>query len=148
VIGAPLFGSAEETYARELRSLVTDLDLADRVEFRGFRDDVQDELAQLDVLVHASVLPEPFGQVVVEGMAAGLPVVAADAGGPAEILESGVTGILVPAGDTAALADALRRLAEDGELRLRLGEAARLRAMAFAPERIAPQVLEIYRGIS
>src|SRR5439155_21019634 len=57
VVGAPLFG--EEDYERELRTLVTHLGLDDRVEFRGFQEDVADALSELDVLVHASVIPEP-----------------------------------------------------------------------------------------
>ena len=61
-------------------------------EFRGFREDVWGELRDLDVLVHCSVMPEPFGQVVLEGMAAGVPVVASAAGGPAELVTSGVDG--------------------------------------------------------
>ena len=54
------------------------------------------------MLVHASVVPEPFGQVVAQGMAAGVPVVAADAGGPAEMIDDGVNGFVVPAGDALA----------------------------------------------
>ena len=64
----------------------------------------------MDVFVHASISPEPFGQVVVEAMLAGVPVVAAAAGGRAEILTDGVNGLLYPAGDVEALAEALRRL--------------------------------------
>ena len=64
--------------------------------------DVAAELAAMDVLVHSSTIPEPFGQVVVEGMAAGLPVVAADAGGPAEIVRDDVDGLLYPMGDQGA----------------------------------------------
>ena len=117
----------------------------DRVEFLGFRDDVWRELARLDVLVHASVIPEPFGQVVVEGMAAGLPVLAAAAGGPAEIIEDGVDGVHVPPGYPEALAAALRRLAADPARRRRLGDAARRSARRYAPERTAEQMRGAYR---
>src|SRR5207245_1613973 len=79
--GAPLFGAGEERYLEDVRDLGERLGLDGRLELTGFRDDVGAELAGLDVLVHASTLPEPFGQVVAEGMAAGLPVVAAPAGG-------------------------------------------------------------------
>ncbi len=147
IVGAPLFGADEEEYARSLPDLAERLGVAGRVDFAGFRTDVGHELAQFDVLVHASVLPEPFGQVVVEGMAAGLPVVAAAAGGPAEVVEAERTGLLYPPGDTDALAGALRRLAGDEALRARLGDAARTRAREFAPGPVARRIENVYREL-
>lgn len=144
LVGAPLFGDLG--YERGLRSLVAQLGIEERVEFRGFRDDVAAELARLDIAVHASVVPEPFGQVVVEAMAAGLPVVAAGAGGPTTIVTDGVDGLLTPPGDVGALAEALARLGGDGVLRARLGAAARERARAFSPEAAAGAVLQAYRA--
>jgi len=146
IVGAALFG--ENGYDSELKRQAAALAIEDRVVFRGFRDDVEDELRQLDVLVHASVIPEPFGQVVVEGMAVGLPVVAADAGGPAEVITDGVDGLLYPAGDAGALAQALRRLASEPALRTKLGEAACKRAEDFTAARIAPQVMAVYRDVA
>jgi glycosyltransferase involved in cell wall biosynthesis len=145
IVGSALFG--EEDYEVELKSLVSRLGHEDRVEFCGFVQDVAEKLASFDVLVHASVIPEPFGQVVVEGMAAGLPVVAANAGGPAEVIDDGVTGILCPPGDVMALSEALRRLAEDPELRLQLGEAGRAKSREFAPENIAAEVMRVYESV-
>jgi glycosyltransferase involved in cell wall biosynthesis len=147
IIGAPLFGDDEERFAEMLHDRASALGVAPRIEFRGHRDDVPAELAELDILVHASVLAEPFGQVVVQGMAAGLAVVATDAGGPAEIIQDGYNGLLYPPGDAHALADALIRFARDPELRRRLGAAGRLSAAPFAPEVVAPRVLEVYRSI-
>jgi glycosyltransferase involved in cell wall biosynthesis len=147
VVGAPLFGECEEAYARGLRERATELGLDGRVEFRGFRRDLESELARLDVLVHASVIPEPFGQVVIEGMGFGLPVAAPAAGGPLEVIEDGVNGLLYPPGDVEALARLLRTLASDTELRRRLGEAAREKAKEFAPESIARQVTDLYREV-
>jgi len=144
-VGAPLFG--EDAYESELRRLTEELGLDGHVRFLGFREDVGDELAAMDVLVHASVIPEPFGQVVVEGMAAGLPVVAADSGGPAEVIDHGVNGVLYPPGDSAALAEALRALVDDPELRARLGRGARERSADFAPPVIASQLTELYRAV-
>ena len=123
LVGSALFG--EDKYERQLRELVCDLGIEERVEFRGFRSEVFEELSTVDALVHASIIPEPFGQVIVEGMAAGLPVIAVRAGGPAEILVDGETGLLYPSGDVDALASLLRRLADDVELRSRLGDQAR-----------------------
>ncbi|MCW3046969.1 MAG: glycosyltransferase [Solirubrobacterales bacterium] len=79
IIGNALFG--ESDYEHELHAQAARLGIADRVEFTGFRTDVDAELRRLDVLVHASVLPDPLPGVVLEGMGMGLPVVAADAGG-------------------------------------------------------------------
>jgi glycosyltransferase involved in cell wall biosynthesis len=142
LVGAPLFG--EEGYEADLHRLAAELGIADRLEMTGFRDDVSAELARLDVLVHASVIPEPFGQAVVEGMAAGLPVIATEAGGPAEVITNGVDGLLVPPDDRAALAAALRRLSNDPDLRARLGAAARQRARAYGPMPVAEKVIAFY----
>lgn len=145
IVGTAMFG--ETDYEEQLRRQVGFLGLEGRVEMAGFREDVGEELGRLDVLVQASVIAEGFGQVVVEGMAAGLPVVAPGAGGPAEIITDGRDGLLVPPGDVPALAASLRRLAGDEALRHRLGEAARKRALDFTPAAIAPQVLALYRTV-
>jgi glycosyltransferase involved in cell wall biosynthesis len=76
VVGAPLFGEAEVAYEQDLRRLADELGIGGRVEFRGHREDIASELHAMDILVHASTIPEPFGQVVIEsrhpGDAAGL----------------------------------------------------------------------------
>jgi glycosyltransferase involved in cell wall biosynthesis len=144
IVGAPLFGESEVAYGDELHRLAEKLDIGDRVEFRGHRDDVAAELAAVDVLVHASIVPEPFGQVVVEGMSAQLPVAASRAGGPEEIITDGVDGLLYPRGDVAALAEILVRLQADPQLRARLGRAAVRRARAFSPVAIAEQTMRAY----
>lgn len=145
VIGAALFG--EDDYAGGLRDLARDLGIGDRVIFTGFIPDVARELAGLDILVHASVVPEPFGQVVVEGLAAGVPVVASNAGGPAETITDEGNGLLVPPGDVAALAAALRRLIADAALRARLSAAGPARAADFQPAAIGARVEQVYREL-
>jgi len=143
IIGAALFG--EEAYEKDLRAQAMTLGLDGAVEFTGFRDDVPQLIEGLDILVHASIMPEPFGQVVVEGMAAHTPVVATDGGGPREIVVQGETGLLVPMGDAAAMAGALLLLLEDPALRRRMGEAgARRVAEKFTIERTAARVQEVY----
>jgi glycosyltransferase involved in cell wall biosynthesis len=142
IVGDALFG--EDDYRDDLRARAERLGIADQVEFRGFRTDVRAELADLDVLVHASVTAEPFGQVVVEGMAAGLAVVASDAGGPAEIIDSGHDGVLVPPGDRDALATALRELATDPDLRAQLGRHARTSAERYRTDVVVPRFTAIY----
>lgn len=145
IVGASLFDA--NNYASELERQVTALAIDERVEFLGFSSDVEDELRHVDVLVHASIIPEPFGQVVVEGMAVGLPVVATNAGGPAEIIHHGIDGLLYPPGDVGALALTLQRLAAEPGLRQRLGDAALLRALDFTPEHVAPQVMAVYERV-
>jgi glycosyltransferase involved in cell wall biosynthesis len=145
IIGAALFG--EDDYAGRLRDLAQDLGIGDRVTFTGFVRDVARELSGLDILVHASVLPEPFGNVVIEGLAAGVPVVASDAGGPAEMITAEDNGLLVPPGDVEALAGALRRLIADAGLRARLSAAGPARAADFQPAAIGARVEQVYRDL-
>jgi glycosyltransferase involved in cell wall biosynthesis len=147
IVGAPLFGEDDRAYLSELQDLAQQRGLDGRVIFRGFKEDVAHELARLDVLVHASVQPEPFGQVIVEGMAAGLPVVASGAGGPVELIRTEENGILFPPGDVEALATALRRLAGDAALRARLGSAGKVKTERFAADCVAAEVAEVYRGV-
>jgi len=142
VIGSAMFG--EDAYAAGLVEQAERLGVVDQIDFRGFVEDVWAELDELDVLVHCSITPEPFGQVVLEGMAAGLPVVAAGVGGPAEIINDDVDGMLVEPGNAAVLAVALRRLADDEALRERLGKAALERAREYSPERTAERLLSVY----
>lgn len=128
LVGAALFG--EEAYERELRQLAVSAGVGDRVHFLGFRSDVPLLMKAVDIVVHCSVAPEPFGRVVVEGMLAERPVIAADAGGAAEIIENGVHGLLTPPGDPDALAAAIAALAADASLAARLAVAGRAHALA------------------
>ena len=98
IVGAAMFGATEADYGAGLQETASVLGIADRVDFRGFREDVWSELHQMDILVHASVTPEPFGQVIVEAMLAGVPVIASAAGGPGEIVTDNVDGRPLPAG--------------------------------------------------
>jgi glycosyltransferase involved in cell wall biosynthesis len=126
VVGAPLFG--EEAYEGRLRRLAGELGVTERVSFLGSRSDVPVLMGLVDVVLHTSTEPEPFGRVLVEGMLAGKPVVATRAGGAAEIVEDGVTGRLVTPGDSGALADAIRELLVSETMRDRMGQAGRARA--------------------
>jgi glycosyltransferase involved in cell wall biosynthesis len=145
IIGNALFG--ETDYEHELHAQAARLGIADRVEFTGFRTDVDAELRRLDVLVHASVLPDPLPGVVLEGMGMGLPVVAADAGGNPEHVVDGVNGLLHVPGDVADLARALRRAAGPLTDRAALGRAARESAHRYAPETVVEQILEFYAAV-
>jgi len=145
LVGSAMFG--EERYERELHALAASLGIAERVEFRGFREDVWAELASLDVLVHASVIPEPFGTVVLEGMAAGLAVIAADEGGPASVISDGQTGRLFRSRDLDSLCAAMRALSEDPSERERLAGAARDAVSDYHPAAVAARLEQVYSGV-
>ncbi len=146
VVGAAMFG--EEAYERSLHELAAELGVAERVEFRGFREDVWRELASFDVLVHASVIPEPFGQVVLEGMAAGVAVIAPDEGGPATLIRDGQTGRLFRSRDLDSLAAAMLALAASPAERERLGRSARLVLAEYHPDAVAEQLQRAYERVA
>ena len=125
IVGAPLFGEYE--YEQSLHQAVAARGLQGRIAFLGFREDVPALLAQATIVVHASTLGEPFGQVVIEGMAAGKPVVATDGGALPEIVLPGETGLLVPMGNAPAMAAAIARLLEDPTRAAQMGAAGRQR---------------------
>ncbi|WP_414447910.1 glycosyltransferase family 4 protein [Burkholderia sp. 22PA0099] len=118
LVGAPLFG--EDEYAAELQDLVAQRGLGDRVTFAGFQRDIAAWMKAVDVVAHTSITPEPFGRVIVEGMLARRPVVAARAGGVVEIVDDGVNGLLCEPGDAVSLSEALGALRHDRERRERL----------------------------
>jgi glycosyltransferase involved in cell wall biosynthesis len=145
IIGNALFG--ETDFEADLHAQAERLGLAERVEFTGFRADVDAELRRLDVLVHASVIPDPLPGVVLEGMGMGLPVVAANAGGNPEHVVDGVNGLLHTPGDAADLARALRRAAGPRDERAALGRAARESARRYAPETVVDRILAFYADV-
>jgi glycosyltransferase involved in cell wall biosynthesis len=132
-------------YARTLERRAEELGLLHRVRFLGARRDIPEILAALDVLVHCPTAPEPFGRVLGEAMAVGRPVVAARCGGIPEVVDDGVTGLLVEPGDTGAFASAVIRLLADPALRSRLGRAGRRRVEErFTVDAHVAGVLEAY----
>lgn len=113
----------------QLETRAAALDLAPRVTFLGARSDVADILRALDVYAMPS-LWEGLSLAMLEAMAAGLPLVMSDVSGVAQAFGDEVCGMRVPPGDAAALADAIRQLAESPQRRARMGEAARRRTRA------------------
>jgi len=146
-------GAIYETHGHQgylgmLRQRAAALGLSDRLTLLGARDDVPELLAGLDVLVHCPTAPEPFGRVLAEAMAVRCPVVAARCGGIPEVIEDGVTGLLVSPGNVEAFAAAALRLLREPAVRRRLGEAGRRRAEAhFGIESHAERVLAAYRTV-
>ena len=113
----------------KLERQIAELDLVDTVRLLGNRSDVAELLAECDVFALSSIA-EGMPVTVLEAMAAGLPVVATDVGSVALVVERGVTGTLVPAGDARAMAEALRAYAADATLRRQHGDAGRARVAA------------------
>jgi len=128
----------------ELATLLEQLGLGDRVRLCGERDDIPELLASADCFVLAS-RSEGLPMSILEAMAAGLPVVASDVGGVAELVDDGVTGLLVAPRDADRLAEALRRVLADVDLRRRLGAAGRRRVEErFGLERFRAAHVALY----
>ncbi len=140
IIGAgPARASLEERAAREGVSHCT--------VFPGIRRDVPEIMRALDLLAQPS-LWEGFGLTIVEAMAVGTPVVASRVGGIPEVVEEGVTGLLVPPGDPQALASACARLLKDPESAARMGQAGIARARTeFGIERLVREIEVLYREL-
>ncbi len=128
LVGGDSWALAPE-YASELPRLIAELGMGDHVTMTGEVADAGPYIDRMDVLVNASD-PEPFGIVLLEAMAREVAVVAVDSGGPREIVDDGVTGVLARSGEPAALADAIEPLLSSGELRARLAAAGRERFLA------------------
>jgi glycosyltransferase involved in cell wall biosynthesis len=149
IVGAPPVGG--EAYERELRELAGELGVSSRVVFAGFIADVPSALQLFDVVVHASIEPEPFGRVIAEAMAMRKPVIASDEGGPREIIEHGRTGLLFPRGDDRALAESVVSLLRDPARARRIAGAGyadmRQRFSATQHARLVEEVyVDVLRG--
>jgi glycosyltransferase involved in cell wall biosynthesis len=143
IIGSALFG--EEEYERQIRDFVTSRRMDDQVTFTGFSNNVSQRIADLDIVVHASITGEPFGQVIIEAMAASKPVVATDGGGVPEIVLDGETGFLVPMGNASAMATAIRRLVDNPDLRSQFGLRGRSRVEGlFTIQHTVSSVQSVY----
>lgn len=147
VVGSATFG--EDDYAARVRDEARALGIEDRVDWVGQVPDTRAELDLATCCVHASGVPEPFGQVVVEAMVRGVPVVATAAGGVPEILDvDEPLGRLVPTGDVAALADAITEVLDDPDAAFARAERARRSAYdRFAVDETARVVSGVWRSV-
>lgn len=142
------WGEDDRRYHEGLRERVEAAGLSDRVRFLGYRTDVPDLLSALDVFVHASTKPEPFGMVILEAMAARRPIVATNIGGPPEILDGGRCGILVPPRDAGAIANACGKYLEDALFRRETVERAFERVeKEFRIGRTVEQTVALFRDV-
>ncbi|MBV9657772.1 MAG: glycosyltransferase family 4 protein [Verrucomicrobia bacterium] len=151
IIGGPIYATTGSQHTREdLEELASGVLGADALKrgdlgFTGFVNDAPAALRALDIVVHASTRPEPFGLVIAQGMACGRAVVASAGGGACELFVPEREALAHPPGDAAALAAAITRLAEVPELRARLGKAGRSAAeQRFSRSRLAEELTTIY----
>jgi glycosyltransferase involved in cell wall biosynthesis len=123
LVGSPVFHG--DAFEAELRRLAAESDFSDRIIFAGFRWDLPEVLAALDIFVYPSIRKDTSPLSLVSAMASGGPILASDVGGVAELLTHTEDGLIVPAADVDALGSALRWMLDDPDLRKRLGAAAR-----------------------
>jgi glycosyltransferase involved in cell wall biosynthesis len=150
IVGGPLYETAgSQTSVEELREVVRALGLEGRVGFTGFVADSSMAMRALDVVVHASTEPEPFGLVIAEAMACGKPVIVSRAGGATELIDQGINALAFTPGDAPALARCIEELTGDPILRERLGRAGRTTAeQRFHRRRMASELAPIYESLT
>jgi glycosyltransferase involved in cell wall biosynthesis len=149
IIGGPIYARNGSQYQlAELQSLTRQLGLSEHVGFIGFQKDIVTMYRSLDVVVHASTAPEPFGMTIIEAMACGKPVIATQSGGAAEIFQSGYDALGVPPGKPQALADTMFTLLKNPQLRHNLGQHARNTVcLKFNQDRLGRQIVTAYREL-
>jgi glycosyltransferase involved in cell wall biosynthesis len=143
-----IVGKGDQKYEEELQSLIKDRGMQDYVTFTGYQDDISDVMAGIDILVCPS-LKEAFSMGIIEAMAHAKPVIASNVGGIPEVVEDGVTGILVPATDESSLAEAIIKLAHDRDLRERMGACGKERVSElFTLEDNVKKIQDLYAGLA
>jgi glycosyltransferase involved in cell wall biosynthesis len=150
VIGGPVYAtSGSQVTLDELKHEAASLGVADRVGFTGIVSDSSTAMRALDVVVHASTDPEPFGLVIAEAMACGRPVVTSAAGGARELTQPDVNALVHAPGDVDGLARAIATLAANPTLRTQLGKAGRATAeRSFTRRRLVNDLTPIYEGLA
>lgn len=130
-----LVGSAygkDDTFAQEIMRRAAAPAFHGHVQLLGAREDIPDILALSSVVLHASTTPEPFGRTFLEGMAMGRPTIASNEGGPLDVIEHEVDGLLIAPRDPALLAQSVNRLLSDPAEAARIGANAARKARGFS----------------
>jgi glycosyltransferase involved in cell wall biosynthesis len=148
IVGAPADSAADRAYVAHLEKLIRELGVERNVRFLGYQKFPHDFVRVMDVVIHASIEPEPFGMVVLEAMAMKKPMVGSRAGGVPEMVIEGVTGYTYPPGDSAELAARVNELLSDPAAARRLGEAAHQRVVEhFSVDQYVRDVEDVYRAV-
>jgi glycosyltransferase involved in cell wall biosynthesis len=150
VVGGSLYKTnGSQVDPAELKMLARTLHIEDIVGFTGFVDDTASVMRRLDIVVHASTKPEPFGLVIAEAMAAGRPVIVSEEGGAAELLHISSAGLGFPPGNVTALAARIGEFARNPDLRRTMacrGPAAAKRY--FGQQRLTLELMSVYRQVA
>jgi glycosyltransferase involved in cell wall biosynthesis len=149
IIGGSIYHTSGSQFSREeLQAQAARLGIADKIGFIGFQTDPLNVYRALDVMVHASSKPEPFGRTIVEAMACGKAVIVSNGGGAAELFTPNIDGLGVRPANTDDLAAAIAALAGDANRRVEIGAAARQTAVKrFNRPRLGPEFLAVYRQL-
>ncbi len=149
IVGGPLYETdGSQVSMAELKEAIARLGLGAHVGLTGFVQDAAAALRSLDVVVHGSTAPEPFGLVIAEAMACGRAVIVSNSGGVAELVQHDVNALSYQSGDAAALSTQIERVCQDPALRARLGIAARAAAREqFASDTMQAHLLAVYAGL-
>ena len=135
----------DKQYFEKIKKMIIKNGLTKNIIMTGYRADVADLINAFDILLHSSVEPEPFGRVIIEGMSLMKPVIATDMGGAAEIIENGVSGLLVPPRNPEALVENVMLLLENPELRQEIGRRAMMRVKEkFGFAKLSEDINELY----
>lgn len=147
IIGAPIYSTTGSQFSqKELEKLASDLGIADKVTFLGFQPNMADVYLWLDIVVHASTAPEPFGYTIAEAMACGKPVIVSRSGGAAELFLNDVEAVAVNPGDAMTLAVTIQYLIHNPKQCQTLGENARKKVVkAFSQNQLGSQIILIYK---
>ena len=150
IVGGPIYATAGSQFTlSELRSRASALGIQQRVGFVPFQPDPLAIYRMLDVVVHASVRPEPFGLTITEAMACGRAIIVSRAGGAAELFTPNYDGIGHEPGDASELAEAIQRLVADPDLRKCLGTNARTTAeRKFNLNRFSEELISFYERLT
>lgn len=148
LIGDVSNSKKDREYFEKVKKEINKKDLGKNIIITGYREDVPNLINSLDIMVHSSVEPEPFGRVIIEGMCLGKPVIATNIGGPPEIIENGVTGFLVAPYDKVTLSAKIAYLLRDQINRRRIGQRAIRRVTdIFSIDKFSSEINSIYKEI-
>jgi glycosyltransferase involved in cell wall biosynthesis len=135
-------------YYNAVRKAIDDGKLKENIILTGYRSDIPDIINALDIMIHASIDPEPFGRVLLEGMCLEKPVIATDMGGPTEIIEDGISGILIPPGDPEILAERIDGLLQNPDHGRELGmNALKQVEKKFGLQRFSVEINSLYTDL-
>lgn len=121
IVGVPFPGN--ESHLEQIQRMAVELGIEEDVIFTGELPDTRGAYAAMDLLALTSAQPEPFGNVVMEAMGMGVPVIATNIGGSLDQVVDGITGFLIPPANPEALAEAIEKLIKNAELRRQMGAA-------------------------